>query len=157
MHTYLYWVLTTYFLRTVCVNRLFFSPLFWFHWLHAISEKLSFGKILHWVLVLSIWVLPIWTEFNYILGLKIDESSLFSLSQISLVVQRYAFCFHFPKNWVLEKIWSEFWKNSSEFWLKTEFHSNWVLVQLVKKKACLPVATFFKQPPTRSLFFAHNN
>ena len=102
----------------VALSQAFFSPLFWYNWLHAISEKLSFGKnsTEFWRCQSEFYKSEL--SFTRFWVLKFMNMSIFSRSQISLVVQRKFSYFHFPKNWVSGNFWSE-------FWLKTEFWPEW--------------------------------
>ena len=96
------------------ISQAFFSPLFWYDWLHAISEKLSFAKKSTELWRCQSEFYQSELSFTRFWVLKLMNTSIFSRSHISLVIQRKFSCFHFPKNWVLENFWSE-------FWLKTEF------------------------------------
>ena len=83
-----WWGLWSFLLKVVLTRAhyagFFFSPLFWYNWLHAISEKLSFGKnsTEFWRCQSESYKSEL--SFTRFWVLELMNTSIFSRSQISL-------------------------------------------------------------------------
>ena len=74
------------------------------------------------------WLKNIWV-LQYFTGVSDLELSFFVMCHFYMKQKAHFTYCGFPKIWVLEEIWTEFREIS-------EFLSNWVLLQVDKKKAC---------------------